>query len=96
MNEPNPDASARADTFLSSIMSLVPDESAALEPLRLLPPEQRRVAAYESSHFAVAVFSRAGSLFWMRWSILAFPNDLIGIEDLERQGVLPIYMAAIK
>ncbi|ARR52130.1 hypothetical protein HY78_00975 [Rhizorhabdus wittichii DC-6] len=89
-----PEADKRADAFLAGLPSCSVTER--LETATLLPPSEWRVAALDDRHFAVAILSRRGVAYWQRWRISDFPNSFFGIEDLERAGVLGIYVAAIE
>lgn len=74
----------------------VPTIRIGLDPLIRLPRDEIRVEAFSDTHLAVALYTRAGSLYWQKLALSDLPNDLIGIEDLERFGVLPIYVAAVE
>jgi len=65
-----------------------------LEPLKLLPRPQWRLAPCGDRHLAVTMHTRGGALYKQKWSVHDFPNDFFSVEDLERHGVLLVYMAA--
>lgn len=70
-------------------------------PLVKLPPSEWLLTAMSSpDHIGVSVYSRPidGRFVrvWQKWSILDFPNDLFGIEDLENAGLLGRYIAAVE
>lgn len=70
-------------------------------PLVKLPPSEWRLTAMSSpDHIGVSVYTRpVGGLFvrvWQKWSILDFPNDLFGVEDLINAGLFGRYIAAIE
>jgi hypothetical protein len=66
-----------------------------LDPLTLLPKEEWLIHPLNERKFAVSIFARNGTHNWQKWSVFDFPNDFFGIEDLERAGLLGVYMAAI-
>lgn len=53
----------------------------------LLPRGEVRIGRYDSSHVAAALHALDGVLYWTKWPLADLPNDLIGIEDLERLGI---------
>lgn len=67
-----------------------------LSPLVRLPRDQMKIETHTETHFAAATYTRDGSLYWQKVPLLDLPNDLIGIEDLERHGVLKIYVATVE
>lgn len=67
-----------------------------LPPLALLPREQWTLRPLNDRQVGVGIFSRGGALYLQKWSIDDFPNDFFGIKDLERCGVLLVYMAAVE
>ncbi len=72
-----------------------PRRIVAAETATLLPPSEWMVTPHDDKHFAVAILSRRGVAYWQRWRISDFPNSFFGVEDLERAGVLGIYVAAV-
>ena len=67
-----------------------------LPPLIRLPRDEVRIEPFNATHLAVALYARLGSIYFQKVPLLDLPNDLIGIEDLERAGVLHIYVAAVQ
>jgi hypothetical protein len=67
-----------------------------LSPLVRLPRDQIQIEEHTGTHLAAAVYTRDGSLYWQKVALFDLPNDLIGVEDLERHGVLLIYVAAVE
>lgn len=67
-----------------------------LAPLIRLPRDEIRIEPYSATHLAVAIYTRLGALYWQKVRLLDLPNDLLGIEDLERAGVLLVYVAAVE
>jgi hypothetical protein len=67
-----------------------------LAPLIRLPRDEVRIEPLSDTHLAVALYTRGGSLYWQKQALHDLPNDLIGIEDLERHGVLEIYVSAVE
>lgn len=68
-------------------------------PLIKLPPSEWQIKAAGPDHFALSVYAKMWEgkpvRHWQKWSILDFPNDLIGLEDLEAAGLIERYLAAI-
>lgn len=69
-------------------------------PLVKLPPGEWRIKDAGPIHFAVSVYGRViegqTTRHWQKWSILDFPNDLFGLEDLVSAGLDFRYVAAIE
>ena len=69
-------------------------------PLVKLPPSEWRIKDAGPIHFAVSVYGRViegqTTRHWQKWSILDFPNDLFGLEDLVSAGLDFRYVAAIE
>lgn len=69
-------------------------------PLVKLPPSEWRIKDVGPDHIGISVYARmldgVPVRHWQKWSILDFPNDLIGIEDLQRAGLIGRYIAAIE
>lgn len=67
-----------------------------LPPLIRLPRDEVQIRPYSATHLAVGMYTRGGALYLQKVPLVDLPNDLIGIEDLERAGVLQIYVAAVE
>lgn len=67
-----------------------------LAPLLRLPRDEIRIERHDDQQIAVALYTREGAVYWQKMPLTDLPNDLIGIEDLERHGVLLIYVAAVE
>lgn len=72
------------------------DDIPQLPPLIRLPRDEVVIRPCSDSHLAVGLYSRGGALYLQKVSLFDFPNDFIGIEDLERAGVLHVYVAAVQ
>lgn len=67
-----------------------------LPPLIRLPRDEVQIREHSPTHLSVALYTRMGSLYRQKVALSDLPNDLIGIEDLERAGVLHVYVAVVE
>ncbi|WP_288935083.1 hypothetical protein [uncultured Sphingomonas sp.] len=67
-----------------------------LSPLIRVPADQVLVEAYSETHLACAFYTRDGTRYWQKVALADLPNDFLSIEDLERHGVLSIYVSAVE
>lgn len=61
-----------------------------LPPLIRLPRDQVQIRPYSATHIAVGQYTRGEALYLQKVPLLDLPNDFIGVEDLERAGVLHV------
>ncbi len=55
--------------------------------MELLPKEQWKIEPLGKTHIAAGTHENFGHYYWTKIALDDLPNDLIGIEDLERFGI---------
>jgi len=54
----------------------------------LLPKELWKIEPIGDSHVAAGIHEVRGAYHWTKFALADLPNDLLGVDDLKRHGII--------